>query len=257
MQGPNVRSIRALIALAAPRRVPVHYVSSGGVFFMHGVPTPCPTSCPYFPPDDGSNGYLSTKWATKRILENAAKQISIPVTIHRLMPVAPKIRSRDQEKALTELCEIAKKLHVTMRSSNIHGHMDLMKADELASNIITTIYDCSAGHTIIFPGCTICYSQHVPVPYVHHPSSVRLATEDLASIWDQSLGEENGAKIITGPEWIGLAKQAGFSYIVAYAGLSDRERYRWGSPYISSMKPIYALILALAFQPKPLISHRI
>ncbi|KAE8133672.1 lovastatin nonaketide synthase [Aspergillus pseudotamarii] len=221
MRGPNVNSTRALVALAAPRRVRIHYISSGGVFSTHqgdmkDFPTPFPVPCSQLPPNDGSNGYLATKWASEKILENAAEQLSIPVTIHRPLHVAPKTMSDEHEEALAELRAINKKHNITIKSSNIRGHMDLVKADEVASNIVTTMF-APAGLTAPMDSAAaqLATNERYPVSYVHHQSSVRLTVEDLASIWEQSLGEKEGAKFLSGPEWIGFAKRVGFSYIVA------------------------------------------
>ncbi|KAJ5587845.1 lovastatin nonaketide synthase [Penicillium hispanicum] len=208
---PNVNSTKALVALAAPRKAPVHYISSGGVFFVEPTPmtsqgSKLPESrCDSSPPSDGSDGYLASKWVSEKILENAAEKIHLPVTIHRPMPVqSPSASTSNHLQALTELRDITQAQGLNNVSSGVKGHFDLIKADDLATAVSSAIF----GETIASP------SSSPAVSYVHHPGSVRLGTDDLASVWDQVAKPAEEKEKISGPEWIGLVKAAGFSYLI-------------------------------------------
>ncbi|KAA8651510.1 uncharacterized protein ATNIH1004_000398 [Aspergillus tanneri] len=209
--------------LAAPRRAPIHYMSSGGLFFanpavgMEDPPEQPHMSCVNSPPDDGTNGYVAYKWASKKILERAAEQFSLLMTVHRLMPIASMTMFQDkQEKALADLRAITQAQGIHNVSSDMRGHMDLMKADELATNMMATIFH-TAGATRPSPpsAAEAAPRQHLPVSYGHHQSSVRLTVYDLEGVLEQSSGVEEGAKSISRPKRIGLVKAAGFSYIIA------------------------------------------
>ncbi|MCX5461198.1 amino acid adenylation domain-containing protein [Streptomyces sp. FT1] len=77
----NTDSTHDLLRLAAPRRVPLHYVSTLSVGpnavsaeFKEG----------FLPAHEGLRyGYQQTKWASERLLEQAAER-GLPVTVHRL-----------------------------------------------------------------------------------------------------------------------------------------------------------------------------
>ncbi|THC97801.1 hypothetical protein EYZ11_002717 [Aspergillus tanneri] len=211
------------LAKAAPRRAPIHYMSSGGLFFanpavgMEDPPEQPHMSCVNSPPDDGTNGYVAYKWASKKILERAAEQFSLLMTVHRLMPIASMTMFQDkQEKALADLRAITQAQGIHNVSSDMRGHMDLMKADELATNMMATIFH-TAGATRPSPpsAAEAAPRQHLPVSYGHHQSSVRLTVYDLEGVLEQSSGVEEGAKSISRPKRIGLVKAAGFSYIIA------------------------------------------
>ena len=219
MRGSNVDSTKALVALAAPRKVPIHFISSGGLFFVGSAfadrktisdlpEAPCDS-----PPPNESDGYLKTKWVSEKILENAAKQLNLPVTIHRPMPVrSVKLSTGNSLPALEELRNITQAMNIKSVSPVAKGHFDLIKTDELAMNIISTIfkrfdafqYSSSTGD-----------ATQVPISYVHHHSSVRLTTEDFGLIWSHNQRSTESIESISGPEWIGRVKAAGFSYIIA------------------------------------------
>ncbi len=77
----NTDSTHDLLRLAAPRRVPLHYVSTLSV-----VPDAAAAESKetFLPVHEGLRyGYQQTKWASERLLEQAAER-GLPVTVHRL-----------------------------------------------------------------------------------------------------------------------------------------------------------------------------
>ncbi len=78
----NTESTRDLLRLAAPRAIPLHYVSTLSV-------TPPVSHSPevretFLAPHPGLRyGYQQSKWASERLLEQAAER-GLPVTVHRL-----------------------------------------------------------------------------------------------------------------------------------------------------------------------------
>ncbi|PNY25599.1 Nonribosomal peptide synthetase [Tolypocladium capitatum] len=82
----NVDSTKELIRLSAPRRVPIHYISSAGVAgFVPPARLPLHevSIAPYPPAESGAHGYQSSKWVSERLLEKASALYSMSVTIHR------------------------------------------------------------------------------------------------------------------------------------------------------------------------------
>ncbi|KAF2819712.1 hypothetical protein CC86DRAFT_429870 [Ophiobolus disseminans] len=142
LRGPNVNSTKTLVELAAIRRMPVHFISSGGVHLLRdnadaGIyPTESVAAFP--PPSDGSNGYIASKWASEVYLENAAKELSIPVSIHRFVPATADTDSAPPGELLEELRDLALRLKALPAPSGWVGTFDLSPADALAAELEVT-----------------------------------------------------------------------------------------------------------------------
>ncbi|WYZ35340.1 hypothetical protein EsH8_I_001616 [Colletotrichum jinshuiense] len=89
LRAANVGSTQHLLAMAAPRHVPLHYVSASAVAALEGnggIAELGEISAAHLrPPHDIENaefvGLTATKWASEALLERAA--VDVPVTIHR------------------------------------------------------------------------------------------------------------------------------------------------------------------------------
>ncbi|MFE9726812.1 SDR family oxidoreductase [Streptomyces sp. NPDC005794] len=78
----NTDSTRDLLRLAAPRRVPVHYVSTLSVGPPRALREEFTET--FLPAHQGLRyGYQQSKWAAERLVEQAAER-GLPVTVHRL-----------------------------------------------------------------------------------------------------------------------------------------------------------------------------
>ncbi|MER5550686.1 amino acid adenylation domain-containing protein [Streptomyces sp. NPDC002793] len=78
----NTDSTHDLLRLAAPRRIPLHYVSTLSVGPPRSLSAEFTES--FLPAHEGlRHGYQQTKWASERLLEQAVER-GLPVTIHRL-----------------------------------------------------------------------------------------------------------------------------------------------------------------------------
>ncbi|MFJ9143833.1 amino acid adenylation domain-containing protein [Streptomyces griseus] len=78
----NTESTHDLLRLAAPRRIPLHYVSTLSVGPPRALSPEFRES--FLPAHEGLGyGYQQTKWASERLLEQAAER-GLPVTVHRL-----------------------------------------------------------------------------------------------------------------------------------------------------------------------------
>lgn len=83
LRAANVDAIRPLLDLAAPRNVPIHHVSSLGVYPMHGdLPMPLDERRAPDAHEQLTLGYFQTKWAAERLLE-AARERGFCVSILR------------------------------------------------------------------------------------------------------------------------------------------------------------------------------
>ncbi|MFE6777374.1 amino acid adenylation domain-containing protein [Streptomyces sp. NPDC057702] len=82
LRAANTESTRELLRLAAPRSVPFHLVSTLSTAPPHSQSPEVPEA--FLPPHAGLiYGYQQSKWASERLLEQAAER-GLPVTLHRL-----------------------------------------------------------------------------------------------------------------------------------------------------------------------------
>ncbi|MFH8800911.1 amino acid adenylation domain-containing protein [Streptomyces sp. NPDC017936] len=82
LRAANTDSTRRLLRMAAARSVPVHLVSTLSVAPPRSRSPEVPET--FFPPHPGLvSGYQQSKWASERLLEQAAER-GLPVTLHRL-----------------------------------------------------------------------------------------------------------------------------------------------------------------------------
>lgn len=78
----NTTSTRELIKMALPRKIPVQFVSSGGLLTLSSGNISAESSVAHLlPPTDGTESYLCSKWASEVSLENAAAQFGFPICI--------------------------------------------------------------------------------------------------------------------------------------------------------------------------------
>jgi len=85
LRNTNVRSTRELVRLAAPRQVPVHYLSTGGMAHLlaHDAEPLSEVLLGDFPPPVvNPHGYISTKWPSERFLEKSAEKYGIWVLMY-------------------------------------------------------------------------------------------------------------------------------------------------------------------------------
>ncbi|MFJ7903097.1 amino acid adenylation domain-containing protein [Streptomyces sp. NPDC096198] len=82
LRGANTASTRQLLHLAAERAIPLHFVSTLSVAPPRSLAPEVPEE--FLPPHPGLRyGYQQSKWASERLLEQAAER-GFPVTVHRL-----------------------------------------------------------------------------------------------------------------------------------------------------------------------------
>lgn len=86
----NTLSTRSLACLALRRRIPIHFISTGGVAHFNNTGALLPESLKTTPPPATQDtttatglGYISSKWASEVYLESCASTFNLPVTIHR------------------------------------------------------------------------------------------------------------------------------------------------------------------------------
>lgn len=133
LRSANVIGTKTLIALASHNRAPVHFLSSGTV-------TDVPDGA--VPPTDGSNGYVASKWASERLLENAAAQLGVPAIFHR--PTKAADLHPPSEALLGELKSLVERMRCVPISGGWNGTFVIMPVTVMAESVVATALESSS-----------------------------------------------------------------------------------------------------------------
>lgn len=132
----NVDGTREVIRIAAPRRVPVHFVSTVAVvagFGTAGVPE-VPEDLPLAHADELTMGYAESKWVAEGVLRRAAEQ-GLPVAVYRPYEVTGD-RTHGACNTETAICSLFKTIAETGLAPDIEMPMDFVPVDHLAESLV-------------------------------------------------------------------------------------------------------------------------
>ena len=188
LRATNVTPLLELIKLALPNKIPIHFVSSGGVLEYDSRQ----------PPRDGSNGYVASKWAAEKLLSKAAAILGIPSYIHRPL-AATKSSKSTPSQVLDELSAIAMKMRSRPWFEGLHGSIDLIPHEDFLNKMCAALFDDSPSQGL---------------QTISHTSKVRV---DLRRLVDHVEQNEKLKDLKTMPalEWVGQAKRNGLGYMIA------------------------------------------
>ncbi|KAH8422536.1 uncharacterized protein LDX57_000290 [Aspergillus melleus] len=156
LRAPNVRSTVELGRMALVRGVPLHYISSGGVMRL-APPSSCSTpgsenhdrsgyysgsesstegsadSSICHPPTNGSDGYISSKWASEEILMRG-RSLGLRSHIHRPTTLVGKgVPSTD---LLDNVLHFSRLLKAVPQFDSFDGVIDMISVEDVARNIV-------------------------------------------------------------------------------------------------------------------------
>ena len=188
LRAPNVAPVKELMKMALPRKVPIHFLSSGGVLQYSSAT----------PPSDGTDGYVASKWVAEQLLSNAAKQFGLPVHIHRPLSAAGMSSSAPPE-VLHELLRLGMQMKMRPSFDTVKGHIDLIPTGTLIGNLCATLFEDPSPRSPRF---------------VLHESSVRVEIRSFVESLEKD-AEMQRFMTIPALEWVGAAKKMGFSYFIA------------------------------------------
>ncbi|RJL35805.1 amino acid adenylation domain-containing protein [Bailinhaonella thermotolerans] len=136
LRGPNVEGTRALIRLAAPRRVPLHFLSTVAVLAGFGTAGTrhVDEDVPLAHADRLTMGYAESKWVAERVLREAARQ-GLPVAVYRPYEVTGD-RSSGVCNTETAICSLFKMIAETGFAPDIALPMDFVPVDHVADAIV-------------------------------------------------------------------------------------------------------------------------
>jgi hybrid polyketide synthase/nonribosomal peptide synthetase ACE1 len=213
LRNVNVSSAKELVLLAAGRKIPIHFLSSGGAAAIgRDSAKPLESLKDIQPQTDGSDGYVSSKWAAEQIFESAAERFGIPVAIYRTLPAdAQKATAAQKVAALETFMEFSKLLSSLPSDDGWEGKMDLLPLKNFAEAIVANATSVERGAT-----------DNTIATYSNHEASIQVDMEELAAYVEanldaKSLGEFERVQAI---EWVGMAKKAGFPLMFASQSLT-------------------------------------
>ena len=197
LRSSNVASTKTMIQMAARRLIPLHFISSGGLV-TKAVPVSAAESITGLnsPPTDGSNGYIATKWASEACLEQAARSLDIPVSIHRVTSTpssaSPAQTTQLRAELQAELRSLATKLNAVPQSGSWRGTFDVLRTSTLSASL--------AASFVRAPDET--------VRFFHYPSEMHLDIDGVAGVFE---GVE-AVEALPPHVWVGQAKTLGIDW---------------------------------------------
>ncbi|KNG88685.1 hypothetical protein ANOM_003106 [Aspergillus nomiae NRRL 13137] len=200
VRAENVHSTRTLIRLGQRRQVPLHFISSGQV-----------TSIPMdeTPPFNGADGHLASKWASERLLTNAAERLGLPVCIHR--PVQAEHMNPPPPELEKEFHDLIFKLESVPTTGGLRGSLALMPLATISDAVVAAV---------------VC-KQESKIKIQEHVAEVIIREEDVKHMPAAcDPGAIEGFPRIPATHWIGRAKkEAGFTWWIAGqdTGLEEEE----------------------------------
>ncbi|KAI0520879.1 polyketide synthase PksB [Xylaria bambusicola] len=183
----NVLSVKQLIHLASFRQLPLHFFSSGAA-------APVTT-----------DGYLLSKFAAEKLLENASSQLNIPVYIHTPQAAPPDAEPTSDQAVISAFVECARQVGARPGFDGFRGYIDLLETGDFIDQVVDTVFHQDAKADLL-----------TRVPYSG------MARADINSSTLARFAEH--AEWLELPTmdpllWMGEAKRAGFPYVLVAQNL--------------------------------------
>ncbi|TGJ82083.1 hypothetical protein E0Z10_g6697 [Xylaria hypoxylon] len=180
----NVLSVKELVRLALPRGLPLHFFSSGAA-------TPSAT-----------DGYLLSKWAAEKLLENASSQFHLPVYIHTPQAAPSGTQPTSDVAVIDAFVDCAQRVGARPGFDGFRGHIDLVETGDFVDKVVRAVFDEGAGLVTRVP--------YYGVARADVDRSIVARLKDHAA-W---LGLPTMDPLL----WMGEAKKAGFPLCLGCAG---------------------------------------
>ncbi|KAK3369911.1 AMP-binding enzyme [Podospora didyma] len=182
LRKPNLLATKTLAILALPRKIPLHYVSSGGACTFAAAARPTtpigPTSMSAFTPPKAIPlipGYAASKWASEAFLENLKRaHPDWPVTIHRPSNIS-RVDEDPQLDLVFNLQRYAREMRAVpvVRGAGVSGVLDCVGLDVVVRGILSTFDTTSPEEAN--------KEKKETVRFIHHLGGIELPMHDLRS----------------------------------------------------------------------------
>ncbi|KAJ4370703.1 hypothetical protein N0V83_005224 [Neocucurbitaria cava] len=197
MRTANVVSTQTLLAMATPRRVPVHFVSSSSVAMLQRDTVELAEVPPssFWPPADAESlmknaiGYAASKWMGEILLERAD---GVPAVVHRF----PNIMGPDapEEIPLVALDKYCVKMRAVpaLDPKQWVGELDVIEVSDVVPEFLARAYAHDARN---------------PFAVHNYCSENRYLLSDLVGMYKEKLG--TNIDVLPTTEWMRRAKALG------------------------------------------------
>ncbi|KAL3477706.1 lovastatin nonaketide synthase [Aspergillus californicus] len=201
VRGGNVHSTQFLACLALPRRIPMHFISSGRVTLQSGECAMPPVSmAEYSPSVDGSQGFTATKWASEVFLEKLVQVTStstgstLPVIIHRTCSlIGDRAPHDDAMNSVIRFSLLSRKVPIV---DNALGYFDFKDAAAVAADIANHQTPRNPRNVI----------------FRHHSSGVQIPFSALAARLESLYGDR--VETVGMDEWLEGAVELGIEELI-------------------------------------------
>ncbi|KAI6355345.1 copper-binding transcription factor [Pyricularia grisea] len=143
----NVGSTQELARLAAPRRIPFHFVSSASITQLTGKDEFGEASlAAWAPPADPRammGGYVAAKWASEVLLEKAARAWGLPVVIHR--PSSITGQNANSLDLMGNMFKYIELLEAVPESDSWKGNFDFVSVENVAADVVQAVVAANAA----------------------------------------------------------------------------------------------------------------
>jgi hybrid polyketide synthase/nonribosomal peptide synthetase ACE1 len=221
----NVESMKEIVNLAAPRHVPIHFISTVGVLPADEEPTVqnAGTAAAYPPSREGSDGYVASKWAGERILERSVETLGVPSRIYRFLPAAGRDDTQQQD-LMDSFVNMVDALGSIPDMGVWNGRVDMIPAEQIALWL---------GESVMAVTASVSDEELGPsTRFLHYQSELSFHTDELSDYIERKRGDRANLETVPFLSWLGRCKAIGFNYLIAsqQATVTDGER---GVAYIS------------------------
>ena len=136
LRAANVDGTREILRIAAPRRVPTHFLSTVAVLAGFGAAgvRHVAEDAPLEHADRLTMGYGESKWVAELLLRNAADQ-GLPVAVHRPYEITGE-RGSGVCNTETAICSLFKMIAETGLAPDIALPMDFVPVDHVADTVV-------------------------------------------------------------------------------------------------------------------------
>ncbi|KAK4224395.1 lovastatin nonaketide synthase [Podospora fimiseda] len=204
LRATNVQSTRELIQLAAPRRIPIHFVSTSGVLPQDILADNATSAAAYPPTTDGSDGYVASKWVNERLLERSAEILGVPSFVYRLLP-ADNQSSQQQNKqnVLNEFLRCIDIAGVLPDWSEWDATVSLISSHSVAEKLAQSVLSAEGV-------------SETTTQFTHFQSPIAVGVEELKAFVEEKRGEKSAEfERLPVLKWTGKLKAAGFGFVLA------------------------------------------
>lgn len=197
LRAANVESTKALAEMAAKRKVPVHFISTGTVGKVVGGEELKAESLAAWPPAEGfADGYAATKWVAEVFLEKMGRELGVPVMVHR--PSSITGEGSGDTDVVGSVVRFAGLVAAVPESKGWRGYVDLVGVAEVVGGIL---------------GRVLGESKLEGVEFVHHSGGQVVPAGEIGKVIARENGEED-CEVLAMEEWVGRAVEAGMNPLV-------------------------------------------